>query len=284
MNCRIAVGAFLTAIALACATPAAHAQPIPVNLHVGDFTYQFADPVTGQPIASLGIGNIGGAAKVAVYLIQTGGTPSDLLRQLGAEGLGVRLNYASPAGTVRVPSITNANITARPPPTFNPNGISSDYDFIQRTGTGTGSDTTLSASITEGIFDPTAPLPFPGTEDPLANKTRMLIGTFNLQVLSPAIGQGVPVTAMDPFAGVQILSGPNPPIIAARNDGTNGPVPGNGAQGEIQIDQYLTQYLPTPVIPTLFVQTPEPSSLGFGLLAAAGLAIWRRRSARADSL
>jgi len=181
------------------------------------------------------------------------------------------LNYASPAGIIKVPTTAAANITARPPPTFNPNGVSSDYDFIQRTGTGTGADTTLSASITEGLIDPTDPLPFPGSEDPLGNKLRMLIGTFNLQGLAVGSEQ---LTAVHPASGTQNLSGPNPVITGLRNDGTNGPLPGNGAQGEILIDQFLSATVPTL---TVVVGVPEPSTLALGSLTALGLAAWRRR-------
>ena len=177
---------------------------------------------------------------MAVYLIQTGGSPPNLLRQ--ARGRGSRhatLNYTNPPGIDRVPSTSAANIEARPAPVFNPNGVNSDYDLIARTGSGTGTDAPLSASITEGLIDPTDPLPPPGSEDPLNDHLRMLIGTFTFVALE--LRHYEYATATDPFVGVQILSGPNPPINGSRNDGTNGPLPGNGFQGEIQIDQYLAK-------------------------------------------
>ena len=54
-------------------------------------------------------------------------------------------------------------------------------------------------------------------------------------------------------------------------------------QGEVYIDQYLAQNLPTPIIPTLIVGFPEPSPLAFGIFAASSIAVWRRRVARITS-
>jgi PEP-CTERM motif len=288
MKMRLVAGAFVAAVAIPWIAPSAQAQPIPVNVSVGDFTYQFADPTTGVPISSLHIPTVGASARVALYLIQTGGTPTNLLQQLGLEQIGVRLNYASPAGIVKVPTAGAANITARPPPVFNPNGVSSDFDYIQRTGTGTGTDTTLSAAIVEKLYDPIfyayfPPLPFPGGDfvgdyaDPLDNKLRMLIGTFTLQGLAQGVES---LTAVDPAASWQSRTGPNPLMIGERDDGTTGPILGNGAQGEVLLAQFLAENMATPVIPTLTVTVvvPEPSSLAlFGVAGLAGLADWRRR-------
>src|SRR5438105_14381015 len=70
-----------------------------VNLTPGDFAYQFADPVTGQTIATLTMDpGVSSTAKIAVYLLQTAGSPPNLFEQVGAAGLGVRLLYASPPG------------------------------------------------------------------------------------------------------------------------------------------------------------------------------------------
>src|SRR4051812_18755486 len=55
---------------------AAQAQ-ITVNLVPGNFTYQFADPTTGAAITSMTITQ-GSTKSVAVYLVQTAGTPPNL--------------------------------------------------------------------------------------------------------------------------------------------------------------------------------------------------------------
>jgi hypothetical protein len=277
MNIRTTAGAILTMAAVAWAAPTARAQPITTNLHVGDFTYQFADPTTGQPITSLIIPGVGppyDRARVAVYLVQQGGTPTNLLQQLGVEGIGVRLNYANPAGIVRVPNATNNFITARPPPVNNPNTVFSDY-FVQRYGAGTGTNTATSAAISNGLINVDDPLPFPGAEDPMGNGNRMLVGTFTLESL--VYTEMEQVTAVSgPSIGVNSLTGPNPPIIGLRNDGTIGRMPGNAVQGEVYLDQFLAQNPPTL---TVYVAIPEPSTLALGFLAAAGLAVWRRRMA-----
>jgi hypothetical protein len=282
MSIRVAARGFALAVAIGCGASTAQAQ-IPTsfpNPPGGEFTYQFADPTTGAPITTLTLPTVGSTARVALYLLQTGGTPVNLFQQLGAEGLGVRLNYSSPAGVIKVPTTGNANITARPPPAFNPNLVSSDYDLIFRYGAGTGTDTTTTAAIVEGLLDKTNPLPFPGAEDPTGaagNARRMLIGTFTLQAL---LGGTETVQAVSPFAGINSLTGPNPQIIGPRNDGTNGPRAGDGnTNGEILLDPLLTQNATVPTIPTLtvVVGVPEPSTLALGGLAAAGLAAWRRR-------
>src|SRR5205085_2846313 len=88
-------------MALAWIAPAAPAQ-FTASYIPGDFTYQFADPVTGQPITNVTLPTQGATAKVAVYLLQTGGNPPNLFQLLGVEGLGVRLIYNG--GIVRVPN------------------------------------------------------------------------------------------------------------------------------------------------------------------------------------
>jgi hypothetical protein len=281
---RFIARAAALAVAMAWGVPAAQAQ-ITVNLHPGDFTYQFADPTTGAPITSLVIPTVGGTARVAVYLIQNpdaSSTPQNLIQQLGAEGLGVRLNYASPAGKVMVPDTFNSSITPPPPPSFNPNNNTSTYTLVKRYGSSNGADTTLSAALEDGLSTNNDPLPFPGTEDPLGNKLRMLIGTFTIKgVAATAPGSPEVLTAVDPFAGTDNLSGPNPTITGLRSDGTTGPLPGNGAQGEISIDQFLSTTAPTLLVT---VGVPEPSTLALGGLAVAGLAAWRRRRTPAASI
>jgi hypothetical protein len=265
-------------MALTWAAPAAQAQ-VTTSYAAGNFTYQFADPISGQPITSLTIPQ-GGTGKVSVYLLQTGGNVPNLIQTLGAEGLGVRLNYASPVGIVRVPSTTNANVTPRPAPTNNPNAVTSDYSLVQRYGSGITSDTTQSAAISEGLVNPDDPVPFPGNgnEDPLNNFQRMLIGTFTLAGLAPGTE---PVTAVSgPSSGTNVISGRNPTVNGLRNDGTTGPLPGNGSQGEVRIDQFLAQNAASPTIPTLSVTVtpvPEPGTLALCALASTGFAAWRRR-------
>jgi hypothetical protein len=278
MKSRSVTAVAALALALAWGVPAAQAQ-VTTNYVAGNFTYQFADPITGQPITTLTIPQ-GSTAKVAVYLLQTGGNVSNLIQTLGAEGLGVRLNYANPAGIVRVPDSTNVNITQRPPPTNNINGVSSDYSLVQRYGSGITSNTITSAAISDGLISLADPLPFPGdgNEDPLNNMQRMLIGTFTLAGLAPGTE---PVTAVSgPSSGTNSLSGQNPTVIGTRNDGTTGPLPGNGSQGEVRIDQFLAQNAASPTIPTLSVTVtpvPEPGTLALCALASSGFVAWRRR-------
>ena len=71
------------------------------------------------------------------------------------------------------------------------------------------------------------------------------------------------MTAEDPFVGIDNLTGPNPP---------GGPL--DGGSGAINLDPFLTQYAATPTMATLNVvsSVPEPSTMAFGVLAAAGLA------------
>jgi hypothetical protein len=271
MFIRVAARGFALAVAIGCGVSTAQAQYV-----TGNFTYQFADPVTGAPITTLNV-PLGGTGKVAVYMIQTGGSPN-LFSTFGAEGLGVRLVYNNPVGIVKVPNTgattaqqqttINANITANPgfdlifkdaSTTSPPSGVSANKT----------TDTTTNAELTEGLIS--NPVVFPGAEDPLANSLRMLIGTFTLSGLAPGT---TPVTAIDPFlAGNQSISGPNPPTA-----------PADGFHGETLIDPLLAERLAVPVIPTLAVTVtpvPEPSTLALGGLAAAGLATWRRRRAAA---
>jgi hypothetical protein len=273
MSIRVAARGFALAVAIGCGVSTAQAQ-IATNYVTGNFTYQFADPVTGVPIAALNV-PLGGTAKVAVYLIQTGGTPN-LFSTFGSEGLGVRLVYNNPTGKVQVPN--TGSTTAQQQATINASITPNPgFDLVFRNGSttsppsGAGAnqtvDTSTNAQITEGLL--TNPVVFPGAEDPLANSLRMLIGTFTLSGLTPGTE---PVTALDPFlAGTQSISGPNPPTA----------IP-DGAHGEILIDPLLAEKLASPLIPTLAVTVvvPEPSTLALGGLAAAGLAAWRRRRTR----
>jgi hypothetical protein len=245
--------------------PAARAQVV-TNLHPGDLAYQFADPVTGLPITTLNIA--GPTAKVAVYLKQVSGTPTNLFQQLGLEAVGVRLVYN---GTVaRVPNNSNTNINSNV-------AINSNFDLITKGGStasppsGNGAnnttDTSTNVALTEGIVNLPAPT-FPGSEDPLGDVSRIYIGTFTLQATAPGTEQ---LTAVDPFnVGNQLLTGPNPPTD-----------PADGFHGEIPLDQYLSQYAASPTIPTLTVNAvPEPGTLVLGGLTAMGLVAGRFRRAR----
>jgi len=198
------------------------------------------------------IPNVGDFFSFRVYLQQINAAAAPTINQLGVQGTGVRLNY--PGGIVRVPAATAINMAANPA-----------YDLVQRGGTGTTTDTTTSAFLQDGLFDPNTPLPLPAdTGDSL----RMLIGTFRIQ----ALAQGpVTIQAVDPFpAGINNLSGPDPAI----------PVAGGGfnsvGPGAHNIDPGL---VPSSLIVTVGV--PEPSTLALGGLAAAGLAVVRRRKATA---
>jgi PEP-CTERM motif len=274
MHTRFAAGAATLAVAMAWGVPTAQAQPYTA----GDFTYQFdTAPVGGVgggvPITSLLIPTVGGTAQVQVYLLQTGHTASPAFSSYGMNGLGVRLNYASPAGVVMVPDTFASHITARPAPTFNPNLNSSDYSIISRFGTGSGTNTSLSAAIGEGLINSNDPVPVPGdgNEDPTHNVLRMLIGTFTLQAL--ASGTETVTAVSGPVGGgTNSITGPVPPVIGPRNDGTTGFLPASNGTN-IAIDPLLSTTIPTL---TVFA-APEPSTLALGGLAAAGLAAWRRR-------
>src|SRR5437868_4501968 len=165
---RIRAAIAVMALAFIWGVPAAQAQ-ITVTLVPGNFTYQFADPVTGAPISNLNFTAIGQTQKVALYLLQTGGTPPNLLQQLGAESLGVRLIYSVAAGTqvVRVPGGTqasiNANVTAN-----------AGFDFVQRDASSSNPPSSSSAThvfansanthITESLL--ANPVSFTGADAP----------------------------------------------------------------------------------------------------------------------
>jgi hypothetical protein len=247
--------------ALAWGLPAAQAQ-IAVNLAPGSFTYQFADPVSGQPITSLNFDNVGDTKGVAVYLLQIGGSPTNLLQQLGAEALAVRLVYNNPVGIVRVPSVAYA----KPNP---------DFDFVKidastnpRSSGLHTLDTSTNVSIAEGIL--ANPVQFPGAEDPLGNPRRMLIGTFTLSALSSGSESLVAMDATN--YGTLNMTGPNPTTA-----------PDDAFHGEVYLDQYLTGYTSVPaVVGSLTVSVsavPEPSTIALVSLAAGGLA-WQRRRHR----
>jgi hypothetical protein len=269
MNTRVGANAVLAAVVMAWGVPAAQAQFVQ-----GNFTYQFADPTTGAPITTLTIPAVGDTAKVAVYLLQTGGTPSAVFPLLGLDGLGVRLNYASPAGVIMVPNTFAANIAARPAPTFNPNAVNSDYSIIARYGSANTTNTATSAAISEGLVNANDPVPVPGdgNEDPLDNSQRMLIGTFVFQALEPGVET---VTAVSgPSAGTNSLTGPNPPMTGLRSDGTTGLLPGNSSTS-ILLDPLLSTTVPSLAVTVV----PEPGTLALVGLAA-GLAGWRRSRLR----
>jgi hypothetical protein len=202
--------------------------------------------------------------SVRVYLVQQGGTPSNVFRQLGLQAVAVRLNYSG--ASFQIP---NGGPNSIIPATDLSTGAQF-FDFIQRGGTGTNSVppasptdpavTATSAQLSQGLL--TNDLPFSAADDPL----RFLVGTFVLQAKAPGAAQ---LQAVDNFPGANtsILTGPNP-----ANGTPNGP-------GAIRLDQYLGQYAPMPVMPTLsvVVPVPEPSTLALSGLAAAGLAFVRRR-------
>jgi hypothetical protein len=279
MNSRAAAAIVIGVFAWA--VPAARAQVVS-NFQPGNFTYQFADPVTGAPITSLIVGPTG--TKVAVYLVQTGGniqytnggtttTYNNVFSQLGVEGLAVRLVYNG--NVARVPNNTNTNTNSNI--ITNPN-----FDFITKGGStatppsGNSAnntlDTSTNAAVTEGILNFPAPV-YPGAEDPMANTSRILIGSFILQATAPGTEQ---LTAEDPFAvGNQILTGTVPP----------GGTP-DGFHGEQPLDRFLTQYAASPTYPTLNVTAvPEPGTLILGGLAVIGLVgRFRRRRDRTDGV
>jgi PEP-CTERM motif len=268
MIMRVVASIALTLGALVWGAPVARAQFV-----AGDFTFQFADPVTGNPISTLSIPTNGATAKVAVYLIQTGHTSSNLINGFGMENLGVRLNYGGTAqGVVQVTNLANSGANQ---------GIVAnvDFDVISKYGVSASDPTiTATAAVSAGLESLQDPLPFPDSQDPLGNPLRILIATFTLQAKGTGALTTVPVTAVLPFAGAtNNLSGPMPQIIGMNNQGGTGPLPGNGFQGELAIEPLLA----TATIPTLLVTAPaavpEPSTMALGTLAAIGLAAWRRR-------
>jgi MYXO-CTERM domain-containing protein len=280
---RVVRGIALSVAALVWSAPEAPAQYV-----VGDFTFEFVDPTTGNQITTLNIPAVNSTAKVAVYLLQTGHTSSPLAKNFGAESLGVRINYpgsGSSTGTplITVPNATQVNMAIRPAGTIAQNqGYSSDFDFVFRYGTGqTGgagqpaADLTSSAAITEALFTNVV-LPFPNNggsgEFEAPPSLAMLIGTFTLKGLA---GGTQTVQAVSAFPGSgSNTSGPNPQIIGTYPDSTTGPTFGNGVtSGEINIDNLLSATIPTLTVTVV----PEPSSMALGTLAIAGFAAWRRR-------
>ena len=239
---------------------------ITVNLAPGNLTYQFADPTTGAPITSMTI-PVGSTKSVSVYLLQTGGTPPNLLQQLGVEGLGVRLIYNGTAAGVAggTAQIVNSNITQNPNMDlfFKGGSTATPPDGSAANNT---NDTSTNAGLTEGVVSFPSPV-MPGSEDPLNNPLRILIGTFKFTGLNVGTQN---TTAVDPYSvGNSNLSGPNPTTA-----------PPDGFHGEIQLDQYLSQYAAVPVIPTLalsVIPVPEPGTMALCGLAGAGLLAWRRR-------
>jgi len=199
---------------------------------------------------------------VRVYLYQLGGSPS--MNTSGMAGVGARLNYANTSGSgtpvAKVPAASSANIISGQ--TVN------QYDIITRNGTGSTTDTTSSASITTGLFDPGDVVPLPGDN---GDSGRFLIGTFKLQ----AQGQGgaINVTVVDPFSGTNFQVGPNPPA----SDGTVG---GPGAGPLTNIDNFLTDYSTPPSFNSFTLTVvPEPTTLALCGFAGLGLVLRRRKKA-----
>jgi len=243
-------------VAVAGLIPSARAQVLApgADYPAGSFTYQFTD-TNGVPFS--GTVNLAPNAffSFKVYLLQTNASVTPTIAQVGVQGDGVRLNYNG--AVAKVPNVTN-------PSNFIPNPA---YDFNTIGGTGTGTDTTNSAFITNGLANPNRPLPFPAAGDGL----RILIGQFRIQAQTPVAGNPTSTTiqAVDPFAGVNNQTGPDPAILLDPTD----PTAGNSSNGPgaHNIDPGL--------IPASFIVStvPEPSTLALGSLAVAGLAAVRRR-------
>jgi hypothetical protein len=270
-------------------TTSAQAQVV-VNLVPGNINYQWADATTGQPITTLNIpGAIGSTARVAIYLVQTGGniqngasTFNNIFSQIGMNSLGVRLNYGAGTTVAKIPSNSSANMTGN---TQGGNG----FDFFQRDGStvaGTypapnnaipnyssasadhSTNLATNAQMSESFLS-NAPPEFPSTEDPLANPLRILVGTFTLQ--SIASGSQT-IYAVDPFD--------------VGNQNLTGVVPGGGSTN-VLLDQFLGQNVggqnvgPFPALTVTVAAVPEPGTMSLAGLAVAGLISWRRRRATA---
>jgi hypothetical protein len=250
---------------------AAQAQYLP-----GNFTYRFYDKtgttdidgtIQAANMNSSGtvVGPSGGWFVFRVYLVQTGGSPS--IDTVGVSGVGVRINYANSSGTgtpaMKVPAATG---------NFSSGNIlnNSEFDFVNRYGTGTTTDTTYSAALTEGLIFTNDPVPLPAD---FGDTGRFYIGTFKMQNQGSLLGFAVVVTAIDPFnPGIDSQTGPNPP-------GPTGTI-GDPAGGPVSnIDPYLSQYATPPVVPSFLIAEPEPSTFTLCLFAAAGLAVRGRRRA-----
>jgi hypothetical protein len=193
------------------------------------------------------------------YLVQNPG-PGPSIDAVGVSSVGVRLNYANTSGTgtpaARVPAATGTASSG--------NILNNDeFDYVIRYGTGTGTDTTSSAALTEGLISDSDIVPLPGD---FGDSGRFYIGTFKMQ------GQGsggvVKVTATDPF---------NP-----GNDIATGPaIPMDGFLVPIIIDPYLTDYATPPSFASFnLIVVPEPASSALCAAAAIGVIAYRRRTAR----
>jgi hypothetical protein len=241
-----------TAVGFAMSVPTAKAQ-----LVAGNFTYQFTDTTAAHNvITTLNIGGVGQFGTVRLYLVQTGGTPT--IDQLGLQAAAVRLNYLGQG--VRVPDNSPVNIQGN---TGNQT-TSFGFDTIIRYGSGTGTDTTATAAVSNLLIT-TSTLAYPTD---LGDTGRIFVGQFRLVGVTAGVSQ---VQAVDPFSGTDDLTGPNPPTSPPGN--ANGPNP-------ISIDPLLAQNVSSALIPTLTVTVqgvPEPGTLALGGLAAAGLAMVRRR-------
>jgi hypothetical protein len=205
----------------------------------------------------------------SVYLVQNAG-PGPSIDTIGMSGIGARVNYANAFGGggtpyAKVPAATGNSTTG--------NIVSNnEFDFVNRYGTGTTTDTTNSAAITEGLISNSDLVPLPGD---FGDTGRIYIGTFKMQ--GQGTGGVVNVTVTDPFnPSNDFQTGPNPPAP----DGTIG---GAGGGPVITVDPFLTDYATPPSIAgfPLFTPIPEPGTLALcGLAAAAGLAVRGRRAAR----
>jgi len=254
-----AAGWLAAVVVTAGAVPSGRAQPIPTNLVPGNFTFQFAN-TSGTPITTLNVPVGTNTATVRLYLIQTGGTPPNVLQQLGAETLGVRLNYSGGIAQVTTPAAITGPLDSFGSP---------EFDFVQRGGTSAATTTaqlndptltTTTAFISETIIG--NPVVVADASDPL----RLLMGTFRFSGIT---GGTMVVQAVDPFTNTNNLTGPNPPTL-----------PPSGTNGEINIDPLLAQNVSSALIPTLTITVPpvpEPGTFALGGLAVAGLAVLRRR-------
>jgi len=244
-------------VAVAGLVPSARAQVLAPDAPYppGTFTYQFTS-TTGVPLVgpvSLAVNDF---FSFKVYLLQTNAAVTPTIATVGVQGNGVRLTYNG--AVARVPDVFD-------PENFIPNP---QYDFTT-VGGGPQSDpnsfdTSSEAYMTNGISNPTRRLPFPAAGDGL----RILIGQFRIQGLSNG---STTIAAIDPFAGVNNQTGPDPPrllnpAVPAAGFSTIGPGPHN-------IDPGL---VPNSLVVNVGV-VPEPSTLALGGLAAAGMAVIRRR-------
>jgi hypothetical protein len=198
-----------------------------------------------------------------VYLVQTGGTPS--IDTVGISGEGARVNYTSPGFPAPLAKVPAATGTANSGNIVNNN----EFDFVNRYGTGTTTDTTNSAALTMGLISGSDLVPLPGD---FGDTGRMYIGTFKMQ--GQGVGGPVNVTVTDPFnPSNDFQTGPSPP-----GDGTIGSGPPAGPV--ITLDPFLTDYSTPPSIAGFqLTVVPEPTTLALCGFAGLGLVLRRRKKA-----